>query len=639
MAAPGVTIDDFMNLLKPGQLGDVGFTLQTGISNLTTTAMVNVLPADVRALGPLITAVRTAAISTALAPAVGSTGPNTLVDSKRVTDEYATVPTVITAYTTQAAPLPSSGATATQVPLAIINPTYKALITFLKKSIDDFGSILIVNIVQQNASKRDAATINALIALVTSYINYLSGIVKAFKFNTIDLDPNYDLIIANIEKTVNKMGVTVGSPSSVLLSDLYSLVQPLPPVVMQKFTPPTPPPAVPPNGVLADGSVKINSDNGYSSRGQYATQFPSTTQVICLNVNAVDGKPNIPVWPQPGWAVTGQYIQPGTTLVSAGGTQAPSNPYLGGILITVNKPMIGQRGQGDQGSVFTYTFTPPVGSPARTAAAAAFVPAQAAYESAVRVASGSYAAAMSQFNRVQSGALAASPRPTPDAPIVEIGKSINTSLNAMITQKRLGALKNLKTITAIKQLPNTFGALVTYIISNKTFLATIGNQASFVIEYLAPLYPIPKDTQKLYDTLNVNNFETNLTQANTGILTLLVSKYTNDFSSNLLQKIVGKANSTLGSEAQKTAGASIISKMFGYYIQFLNSIINIFKVNLGADISINPHITLLNRVMSKTGVRILIAPVATGGRRKRISRRQKKVRRKYKTKTKKGRRH
>lgn len=630
MAAPAVTIDDFLNLLKPGQLADVGFTIQSGMSNLTTTAMFNVLPADVRALGPLVTAVRTAAISTALAPPAGATGAPGVADIKRVTDEYATIPTLITAYVTPAAPRPPSGSS--QTISASIDPTYNALIRFIRKSIDDFGSILMVNTIQLNGTKSDAATIAALTTLVISYTSYLSGIVKAFKFNTADLDPNYDLIIGNIEKTINKMGVTVGSPRNILLSDLNTLVIPLPPVVAQTFTPPTPPPAVPLNGLSPDGSIKLNSDSGYNAAGHYATQYPSPTQIICLNVNPLNGIPNIPIWPQPGWAVSGKYVQPGTTLISANRTQAPSNPYVNGILIGLSTPMVGLRGQGDQGFVSTYTFTPPVGHPLRTAAFAAFAPAQEAYESAVRVTSGSHAAAMRQFNMVQSGALAALPRPTPDAPIVEIAKSINASLSAMIREKRLGAVRNLRTITAIRELPSIFSGLVHYIMTNRAFLVSIGNQGAFTIEYMAPIFPIPPATQRLYDTLNMNNFETNLTQANTGILTVLISRYTVDFSSNYIQKIISKANSTLGSETQKIAGASIISKFLSFYISFLNRIINIFKINLGADISINPHITLMNRVLSKMGTAILIAPTASGGGRKRLSRRHKKLRRRYKTK-------
>ena len=612
-----VSMTDFQNLLQPGEIGDLNIDIQKGLTALTTTAVSKVTAPNVQALGPLVTAIKNAASATQFAapaaPASGTINPS-YADVKNTITKYSSIPTIITGFTPPTIPATSLSGPPTP---ATTNPTYLALINYIKESISDIGSQMIPNIIQQNAAKTDPATLTALQVLITAYINYLNGIVAAFMMNMTEIDINYENIIANIEKILNKIGIAVKSPNLISIADLYSLVQPLPAVVAQTFTPPAVPARIPPVTQTQDGSFKLNSDSGYNRYGGYATQFPSPTQIICLNLNPVSGVPNIPIWPGAGWPVTGQYIQGGTTVVSAGNTQVPSNPYINGIMITLSKPMVGLRGQGDQGSIFTYTFTPPPGTPAALAAPAAYTAAQTAYESAVNAASGAYSTAMTKYNALQSGALSALPRPTPNAVSVESANSINTSLNALVATKGIGALKSQKAIVAIKSIPEIFNSMANYILGNNAFLVTIGNQGSYVAGYLAPIYPIPRDLMKLFTGLTLTNFEASLTQPNTGIIPVLVSKYTSDVALNLIQKIVSKANSTLGSEAQKTLGGSILTKIYGFYIMFLNKIITAFKIDLSNDIAINPHITLLNKVLGKQSITLLtVAPRLGGGRRR-----------------------
>ena len=73
--------------------------------------------------------------------------------------------------------------------------------------------------------------------------------------------------------------------------------------------------------------------------------------------------------------------------------------------------------------------------------------------------------------------------------------------------------------------------------------------------------------------------------------------------------------------------SSIVTKIFGFYIAFLNSIINIFQINLSKDNAIVPHAALLNKILSKARITLLTAPVALGGDRKKKSVRRKKIRR------------
>ena len=628
-----VSMTDFQNLLQPGELGELNVDIQKGLAALTTTAVSNVTAPNVQALGPLVTAIKTAASASQFAaPAASASGTldPTYADVKNTITKYSSIPTIITAFTPPT--IPASSLSGPPMP-ATTNSTYAGLINYIKESISDFGSQMIPNIIQQNAAKTDPAVLTALQALITAYVNYLNGIVAAFMINTTEVDINYENILANIEKILNKLGIAVKSPNLISIADLYSLVQPLPAVVAQTFTPPAVPAAIPPVTQTQNGSFVLNSDNGYNQQGSYAPQFPSATQIICLNQNPVTGV-SIPVWPDAGWGITGQYIQGGTTVASAGNTQAPSNPYVGGIMITLNKPMVGLKGQGDQGTVYTYTFTPPAGSPAAIAAPAAYTAAQTAYQSAVNAASGAYSTAMTKYNTLQSGALSALPRPTPNGVIVEIASSINTSLNALVASKGIGALKSQKAIAAIQSIPDIFNSMANYILGNNTFLVTIGNQGSYVSGYLAPIYPIPPNLMKLFTGLTLTNFEASLTQPSTGIIPVLVSKYTSDVALNLIQKIVSKANSTLSSEAQKILGGSILTKIYGFYIMFLNKIITAFKIDLSNDIAINPHITLLNKVLGKQSIILLtVAPRLGGGRRrykKRVTRKQQK---------KRGRRH
>ena len=111
---------------------------------------------------------------------------------------------------------------------------------------------------------------------------------------------------------------------------------------------------------FASGLVRV-SDNGYTAQGQFASHFPSSTQIILdSRVPIFDGNGTVTSYgqtaasPKVGDVISGPFIQPGTTVVSAETSPMPSNPYVPGELITISKPI--QNMKEDRGDVFTYSF-------------------------------------------------------------------------------------------------------------------------------------------------------------------------------------------------------------------------------------------------------------------------------------------
>ena len=105
------------------------------------------------------------------------------------------------------------------------------------------------------------------------------------------------------------------------------------------------------------------TDNGYTATGHYATHFPTFTQIVLDSREPIfDGNGNLINFgsrantPKIGSTINGPFIQPGTVLLDVIDTPTmPSNPYVGGQVITISKPI--QNMREDRGDVFTYTFT------------------------------------------------------------------------------------------------------------------------------------------------------------------------------------------------------------------------------------------------------------------------------------------
>jgi hypothetical protein len=128
------------------------------------------------------------------------------------------------------------------------------------------------------------------------------------------------------------------------------------------YPPPRPTNWKPIDGAIggASGLVRV-SDNGYTARGEFATHFPSSTQIILdSRVPIFDGNGTVTSYgqtaasPKVGDVISGPFIQPGTTVVSAETSPMPSNPYVPGELITISKPI--QNMTENRGDVFTYSF-------------------------------------------------------------------------------------------------------------------------------------------------------------------------------------------------------------------------------------------------------------------------------------------
>lgn len=213
-----LTIEDFNNLFKPGQLPDLGFIVDGALSKVTTATLLNIPDTEIKGLGARITAIRAAAISPTLAVA----GSPYLDDIKKITDTYATIPTYISNYVkpTGAAVLSAGSKPGLTV------PPYSLILGYLKKSIHDFDSILLFELVLQNAAKTDPTTITELTTLIRNYITYLNGIITTFRLDNGTLDKTYYRILANIEKIIIKMDIIVPSSKTIDVSLFVPLVEP-----------------------------------------------------------------------------------------------------------------------------------------------------------------------------------------------------------------------------------------------------------------------------------------------------------------------------------------------------------------------------------------------------------------------------
>jgi hypothetical protein len=120
---------------------------------------------------------------------------------------------------------------------------YTSILMYIKKSIHDFDSILLFELVLQNGAKTDNATINALKTLMESYITYLNTIITTFKLDDGTLDKKYYRILGEIEKVLVKINMIVPSAKSLDVNVFVPLVEPYVPPGAGS-APPTAPDAI-----------------------------------------------------------------------------------------------------------------------------------------------------------------------------------------------------------------------------------------------------------------------------------------------------------------------------------------------------------------------------------------------------------
>ena len=595
MTAPALSIVDFQNLLQPGELGEIDLDIKNAIAILTTTAMSGVTAANVQALGPMIVAIKNASSVSQLAPPSGVAPDPSLGDPKPILAKYATAPTPISGYTPPTVALPStSGATV----LANTNSTYATLFKCIIDSIDDLGGTLIPIVIQQNATKTDAATVTALANMITTYVVYINGIVGTFILNTSGVDPNYDKIIGNIEKILSKMNITIPAPGTVNITALVPLVEPY-----------TGPPLTAPLPAIPSGKMNLATSNGSDTGSGFATHFPTPTQIITQaplfdpKTNKPYSPPVAPRLPPAGAVITGiEFLQPNTKVVSVQTNYPlPNSPTTMGYLITIDKPLVGWQNE-IRGNVWWPTFTyPPIASED--------------YEAQ------NYPAILAAYN--------ATARATPDPIVTEMGKSINNSINAIINGNTVGTYNSAKNIALIKTIPGIIDTMVSYITSQMSYLNTIGT-GSFTQSQLAPIYPLSDATKKMFTTLTPENFVANMTTSGTGILRILIMNYTSNFSLNVIKKTINKSPT---SGQSVTLASSVGTKLFKLHFSILNTLIKVFNINLTADPPIQPLLAIVTKTFGDYPDNLITNPPKAGGRRRRITRKRKqKSRRQKKTK-------
>lgn len=603
-----ISITDFVNLLQPGQLTDIGITIKSALSKVTITTMQQIPAANIKKLTETTTTgsivpIITSATSTALAATARSSGSsNYSADIKKITDAYKTFPTFLTAYTVPTnLPPPRQGSSGSaQGPLATTNSSFNDIITFLKKTFDDFGSVLLFSVIQQNASKNDTATLTALTGLIVSYINYLGYVVATFKLDPGSIDPKYDAIIESIEKTLGKMDITLPSITTVDVKALNVVVEPT--VVTR---------------VLPSGQVNLNTSNGFDTTSGFSPQFPTTTQIIC-QPTPLDPKTNRGYSPAASFRappigskiapVTNggglPFLQPNTTVVNVQANYPlPNSPTTMGYLITIDKPLIGSQ-VAAAGNVWVVQFTyPPI--PEETAA-------------------------FDKYNRWLS-----SSRPIPDPIIVEIGKSINISINNIVTgaarpsgatTKTLAQCNNQDTINTIKTIPTLIDDLAMFVAKNEKAIFKLPSINNFVKDEMAKIYPLPNDTKKYFTELNSQNFQQNLTNPTNGILKILIPNYTSNYSLNIIKKMVNKANG-LSDGPMKVLASSICTKIIKLHVAILNALIRAFYIDLSSDITIQPLLDIFTPIFSMAKFNITTTVSQAGGRRNKRKTRANKIKR------------
>lgn len=596
-----ISITDFVNLLQPGQLTDIGLTIKTALSNVTISTMKNIPMASIKKLAETTTTgsivpIITSASSTALAAPATSSGSNYRADIKKITDAYKTLPTFITAYTVPTnLPPPRQGSSGSaQGPLATTNPTFNDIITFLKKTFDDFGSVLLFSVIQQNASKNDSATLTALTGLVVAYINYLGYVVGTFRLDPGSIDPKYDAIIESIEKTLGKMDITLPSITTVDVKALNVIVEP---TVIPR--------------VIPSGQLLLQTSNGLNTNHQFSPQFPTKTQIIC-QPTLLDPATNRGYTPAaslrapPVGSTVGvlHFLQANTKVTNVQTNYPlPNSPTTMGYLVTIDKPLIGSE-VATVTNVWSVRFTyPPI--PEETAA-------------------------FEKYNRWRT-----SSRAMPDPIIVEIGKSINISINSIVSgaarpsgarTKTLAQCNNQNTINIIKTIPTLIDDLATFVTKNEKAIFKLPSINNFVRDEMAKIYPLPNDTKKYVTELNSQNFQQNLTNPTNGILKILIPKYTSDYSNNIIKKMVNNANRVADGPVKDLA-SSICTKIIKLHVAILNALIRAFYIDLSSDISIQPLLEIFTPIFSMAKFNIITTMSQAGGRRNKRKTRANKIKR------------
>jgi hypothetical protein len=105
------------------------------------------------------------------------------------------------------------------------------------------------------------------------------------------------------------------------------------------------------------------SDTGYNTQGNFATHFPSSTQIILDSRKpAFDLSGNVINFgstadsPLTGSLISGPFVKPNTTVVSVQNSgRLSSNSYVDGQTITISQPL--ENIVENKGQVFIYTFT------------------------------------------------------------------------------------------------------------------------------------------------------------------------------------------------------------------------------------------------------------------------------------------
>jgi len=635
-----VTMNDFINLLKPGQLPELRQIVTTALQKVTTARMLAVDPVQIRGIGTSITNVITAGSLPILAVA----GSKQSAVIQRVINQYRTLPTFLTAYATPTDPAliaaskivgPPPGASAPsgapRTRLALQDQPFKNLIDYINSTLQNFDSGLIFGLVKQNSAKKDAPTLDGLTKLVQEYIKYLNSIVRIFTLDEGNLDKNYYRIIAAIETILTKLAIIVPSARTPPVASIDTVWKNLKEV-------PLPMPAKP----CPSGRVFYRSTSGFDNKDQFSTHFPNGNSVILEKVLSVLSSDNR-TWIAGPWAarappvgaiITGiPWAEPNTKITAILDTNYPIadagryNPVgTTGYLVKIEPPLrpdykyvpyvSGEQPTNRWG--FGVTYTP----------IAAEIAEEANYPYVL--------AKWQQQNRTTPGSIYAE--------IIQGGNILYHYAvwgDGLLIKRDLERFNNPKFIAAIKKFPATCRALGNYIISNSDFLKKIDcwhrygphNNATSLSYYthetvdmmspkfvlqIEPKYGVFPNGGYFNNFMNLNssNFTPSMIAGNFPIYNLL-NWIPGGYHYHYIEPLYWALKNNPMTDQDKTILTSILTKVIGMHTNIVNYRASVFNYNIMDDPIIRPHIAVFNETFAGLGIAFAtkLVPLKGGSKR------------------------
>lgn len=207
-------------------------------------------------------------------------------------------------------------------------------------------------------------------------------------------------------------------------------------------------------------------------------------------------------------------------------------------------------------------------------------------------------------------------RKTPSSMFIESFNSVKLSLTAIVTSNSVNRYNTPKNIALIKSIPESLKNLAS--VSSDEFLL------KYLVDMSTLIFPVPEPTNSLFTNLNSGNFTASLSQATTGIIPFFCNRVLTDIPNNMMPKLFGWLSARITGRSFQTMDqiyllvVKVVNVIKGH-MAIVNTLINIFQVNISNDVAVQRHVEGLNDILLKSGFQINTKPSASGGRRKKRS--------------------